>query len=382
MGIVDAAAGLIGNYATIMATATQNKQQMKFSKEMYEKSRDDARYDAEIAHNRSLELQQNAFDETQRGREWQAGREDTQYQRQVNDAISAGLNPNVVSGVAPTASPAIATGGVGAQSDKGQIVAPKIQGYGFVQDAFNLLAERIFKEDNLKSQTEKNRADADKARAEAMTENVLRLKKAGLISAQEASEAAKSFMYDATASKYKAEVDMIDSNIKLNDARLGQIEADTSLKVEQKSEIISRIMRNESESAYLNAKTKNELDVVARHMEQQIMESWSREALNYETKEKLQADIAFMLAKREFMDWQKEIGNKNYSIAEKDFELRRKNLTSQVVSRHIHDATDIVNAGANLFKAIKGVSLSIDKSDKGKVNYEKYDYEDSARFGF
>lgn len=91
-GLFSFGSALLGN----RATKKENQKSRDFSERMYNQQVADNRLDATTAFERQKELLRNQQD-------YQSSREDTQYQRQVKDAIAAGLNPAVAGGqVAPS----------------------------------------------------------------------------------------------------------------------------------------------------------------------------------------------------------------------------------------------------------------------------------------
>lgn len=235
--IIGGGAALVGGAASNIATGQLNAANRHWQDKVRDSQR--AEYLADRAH--SEELQRELIDDQRsyedRIREYQAGREDTQYQRQVQDALKAGLNPAIIGGAANSA-PTPITQAAPPQPASNAKSVPQNPSLGYDMSATNLIAELVANAPLKNSETERNTAAANKATQEAVTEQLTRLKKAGLIDAQSAAATADALNKQALAA--------LNSQLKANaskeyekiDSQIQSIKADTNLTNAQKDLVI------------------------------------------------------------------------------------------------------------------------------------------------
>lgn len=235
--IIGGSVALAGGAASNIASGSLNQINRRWQDRVRDTQR--AEYLDDRAHSEKLQREliddQRSYED--RVREYQAGREDTQYQRQVQDALKAGLNPGIIGGAAGSA-PTPITQAAPPQSASNAKSVPQNPSMGFDMSATNLIAELAANAPLKDSEIEKNVATANKATQEAVTEQLTRLKKAGLMDAQTAAATAEALNKQAMASLNKQLETNAGKEYEKIDAQIQSIQADTNLTKAQKDLVV------------------------------------------------------------------------------------------------------------------------------------------------
>lgn len=246
-----AASGIFGLISSGISAYTAANENELNRFENWSLQRDQQRYNTKEAE-KAFERQKELLGLQQ---DYQSSREDSQYQRQVADAIKAGLNPSVAGGqVAPTA-PVAATQ-VNAAHGTGYML-PKWENPGrYIADAGNNLANMLFAA--RKQQAEVNNLNSQSNYNDVMSRVnlILGLANEERISSETAGQLIENELKKLDFDIKRETVINIQSQTRVNMQKIQQIQADASLTREQRNTELSKQAQLFSQTVLNEVETK------------------------------------------------------------------------------------------------------------------------------
>lgn len=306
--------------------------------------------EARKAFERQKHLQALSFQENQRAREWVAGREDTQYQRQLKDLLQAGFNPNIVSGTSPTA--AVGGNAIPMAQGASSVALPSSPAPSNLSEKLALTKRTEAEVNRLSSESHYMDVKAEREQLQMLFDSDLLDAETKSKLASAAANQAISEYYNTLPTKVKKEVEVMeaqisnlfkdievkDSQIGVNKAHEANYNADTAFYVERKRQVNAEI--NESCSRIMNYVADREL--------------------SYAQKEKVIQEQFNLIVENEIL---------KHSASLKEFEDRMKvwhevRASAVDIAKVAKDIIDGVSIFSKVGKVMKTVTTTISRKNK------------------